>query len=194
MSEQVDTSVSTVLLISFTGTAAFNMSGNTLHSELKLPRSLKLPYQGFGNSLDEVSIVLSHMQRLLIDDISVVSKDLFAYVDWRLEQIKGSQKPFGGVSVLTVGDFFQLPPLGKAKALCIYEDHTMDIWRDRFQTVTLKVIMRHKDNIAFAEMLNRFHVKKKKEPLCDGDSFTTHSHVCHQGWLPIRWVAQFCHK
>ncbi|KAG7465590.1 hypothetical protein JOB18_040958 [Solea senegalensis] len=48
-----DMSQPTVLLTAFTGTAAFNILGKTLHSILKLPRNLKPPYQGLGNSLDE---------------------------------------------------------------------------------------------------------------------------------------------
>ncbi|KAI4871520.1 hypothetical protein NFI96_008876 [Prochilodus magdalenae] len=167
--EQTDISVPTVLLTSFTGTAAFNISGNTLHSVFKLPRNLKPPYQGLGNMLDELRVILSHVQILVIDEISMVSKELFAYVDWRLQQIKGRKTPFGGVSVLAVGDFFQLPPVGKGKALCISEDNTLDIWRERFQIVTLTEIMRQKEDVAFAEMLNRLRVKKKSESLCDGD-------------------------
>lgn len=53
-SEASDISVPTVLLTAFTGTAAFNISGTTLQSLLKLPRSLKPPFQGLGNKLDEV--------------------------------------------------------------------------------------------------------------------------------------------
>ncbi|XP_028323580.1 E3 ubiquitin-protein ligase TRIM68-like [Gouania willdenowi] len=41
-----------VLLTAFTGTAAFNIEDKTLHSVLKLPRSLELPYQGQGLSID----------------------------------------------------------------------------------------------------------------------------------------------
>ncbi|KAL1276489.1 hypothetical protein QQF64_036112 [Cirrhinus molitorella] len=60
--EEGDLSVPTVLLSEFTGTAAFNISGKTLHSILKLPRSLKPPYQGLGNSLDEVRAALCAMR------------------------------------------------------------------------------------------------------------------------------------
>ncbi|KAL6485916.1 hypothetical protein MHYP_G00053080 [Metynnis hypsauchen] len=169
LSEQTDISVPTVLLTSFTGTAAFNISGNTLHSIFKLPRNLKPPYQGLGNMLDELRVILSHVQIIVIDEISMVSKELFAYVDWRLQQIKGRKTPFGGVSVLAVGDFFQLPPIGKGKALCISENSALDIWKDQFQIITLTEIMRQKEDVAFAEMLNRLRVKKKCESLCDGD-------------------------
>ncbi|KAG1927220.1 ATP-dependent DNA helicase PIF1 [Pimephales promelas] len=167
--EHTDISKPTVLLSSFTGTAAFGISGKTLHCLLKLPRSLKPPYQGLGNSLDEIRADLSNAHILIIDEISMVSKQLFAYVNWRLQQIKGNQKPFGGLSILAVGDFFQLPPLGRAKPLCVYEDHVLDFWTDHFQMTTLTQIMRQRDDLAYAELLNRLRVKKKHEKLTDAD-------------------------
>uniref|UniRef100_A0A9J7WXW9 ATP-dependent DNA helicase n=1 Tax=Cyprinus carpio carpio TaxID=630221 RepID=A0A9J7WXW9_CYPCA len=167
--EHTDISNPTVLLAAFTGTAAFNISGKTLHCLLKLPRSLKPPYQGLGNSLDEIRADFSNAHILIIDEISMVSKQLFAYVNWRLQQIKGNQKPFGGLSVLAVGDFFQLPPLGRAKPLCVYEDHVPDFWKDHFQMATLTQIMRQKDDLAYAELLNRLRVKQKHEKLTDED-------------------------
>ena len=154
-----------VLLTAFTGTAAFNISGKTLHSILKLPRSLKPPYQGLGNALDEMRATLSNADILIIDEISMVSKELFSYVHRRFQQIKGNKKPFGGMSVLAVGDFYQLPPLGRAKPLCVYEGSVLDLWKDQFQMVNLTQIMRQKDDLVFAELLNRIRVKQKTEEL-----------------------------
>ncbi|CAI5660898.1 unnamed protein product [Oreochromis niloticus] len=163
--DQADMSYPAVLLTAFTGTAAFNISGKTLHSLLKLPKSLKPPYQGLGNALDEVRASLSNAEILVIDEISMVSKDLFAYIHWRLQQIKGNKKPFGGMSILAVGDFYQLPPLGKAKPLCVYEDNVLDLWKDYFHMVNLTEIMRQKDDHSFAEVLNRIRVKQKTDSL-----------------------------
>ena len=165
---EADMSQPAVLLTAFTGTAAFNISGKTLHSILKLPRSLKPPYQGLGNALDDVRAALSNAEILIIDEISMVSKQLFAYVHWRFQQIKGNRKPFGGMSVLAVGDFYQLPPLGRAKPLCICEDDVLDLWRD-FQMVNLTEIMRQKDDRTFAELLNRIRTKRRTDPLSDDD-------------------------
>ncbi|KAE8281772.1 ATP-dependent DNA helicase PIF2 [Larimichthys crocea] len=167
--DQADMSQPAVLLNAFTGTAAFNISGKMLHSMLKLPRSLKPPYQGLGNALDEVRASLSYAEILIIDEISMVSKELFAYIHWRFQQIKGNRKPFGGISVLAVGDFYQLPPLGKAKPLCVYEENEFDLWRDYFEMVNLTEIMRQKDDRAFAELRNRLRVKQKQDLLSNED-------------------------
>uniref|UniRef100_A0A669EE74 ATP-dependent DNA helicase n=1 Tax=Oreochromis niloticus TaxID=8128 RepID=A0A669EE74_ORENI len=83
----------------------------------------------------------------------------------RLQQIKGNKKPFGGMSILAVGDFYQLPPLGKAKPLCVYEDNVLDLWKDYFHMVNLTEIMRQKDDHSFAEVLNRIRVKQKTDSL-----------------------------
>ncbi|KAM9699314.1 uncharacterized protein ACNS7B_003452 [Menidia menidia] len=168
-SEEFDLSTPTVLLTAFTGTAAFNICGTTLHSLLKLPRSLKPPIQGLGNKLDELRAELFSAQIIIIDEISMVSKPLFAYVDARLKQIKGNQRPFGGVSVLAVGDFYQLPPVRQSKPLCVHEPADIDLWREHFQMITLTEIMRQKDDLVFAEMLNRIRVKERADQLSEAD-------------------------
>ncbi|XP_049586415.1 uncharacterized protein [Syngnathus scovelli] len=169
LAEEADISKQTVVLAAFTGTAAFNISGTTLHCLLKLPRSLKPPYHGLGNKLDEVRAELSIAEILIIDEISMVSKDLFAYVNARLKQIKGINLPFGGMSVLAVGDFFQLPPVRQSKPLCVYDPTRLDHWRDNFKKITLTTIMRQKDDVAFAELLNRLRVKEKSDELSELD-------------------------
>uniref|UniRef100_A0A0F8ACH5 ATP-dependent DNA helicase n=1 Tax=Larimichthys crocea TaxID=215358 RepID=A0A0F8ACH5_LARCR len=167
--EDADISNPTVLLTAFTGTAAFNISGTTLHSLLKLPRSLKPPFQGLGNKLDEVRCELLNAEIIIIDEVSMVSKPLFAYVDARLKQIKGTERPFGGMSVLAVGDFYQLPPVRQSKTLCVYDQCQVDLWQENFQMITLTEIMRQKDDVAFAEMLNRIRVKEKNDELSIAD-------------------------
>ncbi|KAK2886446.1 hypothetical protein Q8A73_020392 [Channa argus] len=89
--------------------------------------------------------------------------------DARLKQIKGSQRPFGGTSLIAVGDFYQLPPVGQAKPLCVHDLSQIDLWQEHFQMVTLTEIMRQKDDTAFAEMLNRIRVKGKSEDLSETD-------------------------
>ena len=184
-SEETDISMPTVLLTAFTGTAAFNISGQTLHSIFKLPRFIQRPFPGLGNKLDLVRAQLSNAEIIVIDEVSMVSKTIFAYVDERLKQIKGSQKPFGGMSVLAVGDFYQLPPISRAKPLCVYEPDQTDLWRDQFQMITLTEIMRQKDDIAYAEMLNRMRVKQKSDTLSEADRALLSQAITEPALCPI---------
>ncbi|KAL3988863.1 hypothetical protein ACER0C_013181 [Sarotherodon galilaeus] len=89
--------------------------------------------------------------------------------DARLKQIKGTRRPFGGMSVIAVGDFYQLPPVRQSKPLCVHDPSEIDLWREHFQMITLTEIMRQKDDVVFAEMLNRIRVKGKLDVLCEAD-------------------------
>lgn len=119
--------------------------------------------------MDEVRCELLNAEIIIIDEVSMVSKQLFAYVDVRLKQIKGSQKPFGGMSVIAVGDFYQLPPVRQATPLCVHNPSEIDLWQEHFQMITLTEIMRQKDDVPLAEMLNRIRVKEKFDKLSEAD-------------------------
>ena len=50
----------------------------------------------------------------------MVSNNLLFYVHLRLNEIFGTvnDKPFAGISVITVGDFFQFLPVGGKACIC----------------------------------------------------------------------------
>lgn len=51
---------------------------------------------------------------LLIDEVSMIPGRLLDYLDWHLRRVRGVQDaPFGGVQVVSIGDFLQLPPVAK---------------------------------------------------------------------------------
>jgi len=92
-----------------TAIAALNAQAQTIHSFFKLPPLLldakALPEErGFG-------VLYRRMKRLVIDEISMVRVDLIDAIDARLRSIRGNARPFGGVQVVMVGDFLQLPPV-----------------------------------------------------------------------------------
>ena len=51
------------------------------------------------------------MQVVFIDEISMVGCGMLNFLDLRLQQIMGTKEPFGGLSIITVGDLLQLKPV-----------------------------------------------------------------------------------
>ena len=71
----------------------------------------------------------------------------------------GSKEPFGGVSVIAVGDLFQLRPVLDAwifeNSKKGYSPLAANIWQQHFQMFELLEVMRQKEDKYFAETLNR---------------------------------------
>ena len=58
-----------------------------------------------------------YLKVLIIDEISVIGRETFRHLDLTLKAIMQNSSPFGGVSLLVVGDFLQLPPVNKKGVL-----------------------------------------------------------------------------
>ena len=159
----------TVLLTAFTGTAAFNIGGCTIHHAFKFNRGFPFPYDPLKEqALNPLRVELDELQILVIDEISMVYKRLLYYIHERLVQIKKSKRPFGGVSVIAVGDFYQLPPVKQSKSERLYMDsgsYPIDFWKDHFHIVILSEIMRQREDHSFAEMLNTIRTRTSDIPL-----------------------------
>ncbi|XP_078330659.1 uncharacterized protein LOC111107339 [Crassostrea virginica] len=158
-----------VVLGAFTGTAAFNIGGNTLHHLFSLPKFMPLPYEPLREqSLSEMRVQLGDLQVLIIDEISMVYKRLLYYVHERLVQIKKCKKPFGGITVIAVGDFYQLPPVKQRKDERLYKEnaqYSVDYWMDLFKVVELTDIMRQREDVAFATSLNSLRNRLGDQPM-----------------------------
>ena len=50
---------------------------------------------------------------LAIDEISMLDTNTFEYVDAVLREVRNNTAPFGGLQLILIGDFFQLPPVNK---------------------------------------------------------------------------------
>ena len=105
----------TVAVTASTGIAATHIGGLTIHS-----------WSGVGArdtlsryDLDQIATRERLVKRikkthvLIIDEISMLDGKLFDMVDVICRTIRGSQESFGGIQVVCVGDFFQLPPVAR---------------------------------------------------------------------------------
>lgn len=155
----------TVLLVAPTGVAATNIDGNTVHSALSIPvTKRKTDYQRLGSQkLAAMRNLYTNLQIIIIDEISMVGLDLFHYIHRRLNEIMGTKDEkvyFGGVSVLAVGDFYQLEPVSQRSVFSPPVDpyHSLcstHLWKDLFVCINLTEVMRQKKDGDFAQLLNR---------------------------------------
>ena len=51
------------------------------------------------------------LEWILVDEISMVSNDLWKYVHLCLQEIKQCKEQFGGVNIIAIGDIYQLQPV-----------------------------------------------------------------------------------
>ena len=103
-----------ILILAPTGKAAFLIKGNTIHSALAIPASQSLKnYKHLDSSrLNTLRSLLGGVKLILLDEISMVGNNMFTVqINNRLKDIKGSKDDFGGVSIIAVGDLFQLQPV-----------------------------------------------------------------------------------
>ena len=96
------------------GKAAFNINGNTLHAAFKIPANRGFEYCALdSDKLNIIRAKLNKLRVIFIDEISMVGSSMFNFLDLRLQQIMETNEPFGhgGISLITVGDLFQLKPV-----------------------------------------------------------------------------------
>ncbi|VDH94589.1 ATP-dependent DNA helicase PIF1, partial [Mytilus galloprovincialis] len=144
----------TVLLTAPTGTAAFNIHGLTIHSALGIFKSL---------SPDHATLSEDKINSLRSNDSDKLKK-------------RPDNCLFGGVSIIAVGDFYQLPPVRTKRVDKLYVDDPSNpsnqLWNGLFEIAELDEIMRQREDGMFAELLNRLRVKQKNESLSSSDKET----------------------
>jgi ATP-dependent DNA helicase PIF1 len=98
-----------------TGIAATHVGGMTIHAWSGLGIKDHLTAQDLDSIASKEHLVRRHQKAriLIIDEISMLSGEVVSMVDRILQETKGSERAFGGLQVVMVGDFFQLPPVSK---------------------------------------------------------------------------------
>lgn len=153
----------TVATCATTGCAAYLIGGVTVHSWAHIGL-------GDGDVTQLVRRIRSYpkaRQRwlntdvLIIDEISMMSPELLGKLETCAREIRGNTKLFGGIQLVAVGDFYQLPPVmdnddSDSSAFCFQSP----LWDQLFpieNTCTLNEIVRQ-DDPAFQTVLNKIRV------------------------------------
>ncbi|SFH37027.1 AAA family ATPase [Pedobacter insulae] len=107
------------LIVAPTGVAAINAGGVTIHSLFNFPLLPFLPLN--TKTFDERKVnstskkLLLEIETIIIDEISMVRVDIIDAIDHTLKKIRGSDKSFGGIQVVFIGDLMQLSPIATAQ-------------------------------------------------------------------------------
>lgn len=159
-----DSIMDETIFVAPTGIAALNIKGATIHKTFKLTTNVHLNRPKVH---PKVQALFSNpkIKRLIIDEISMVRADVFHAMDLMLRYIRGNGLPFGGLQVIAVGDFYQLPPVltGNEKTVFNTKFHSTfsfetEAWREaNFLTVDLDEVVRQEDK-EFVRILNSIRV------------------------------------
>merc|ERR1712102_198515 len=99
-----------VVKTAFTGCAAANIEGQTLHGAFGF--SFDNQHYSLNDKIrDQKRIVMKNPQLVIIDEISMVKADMLYMLDLRLQELKEKVgTPFGGVGIIVLRDLMQLAP------------------------------------------------------------------------------------
>lgn len=154
-------------LTALTGCAASLIKGQTIHSYLNLGinKSLNEIYKDISTKYISKLKSLKSLKSLIIDEISMMSNELLELIDSLFKMIKSNVLPFGGIQVIMVGDFHQLPPV--KGNYCF----TSPIWDElKMNTIVLTELIRQKDDLVLQELLEELRngkISKKSYELLE---------------------------
>ncbi|KAK3099294.1 hypothetical protein FSP39_002160 [Pinctada imbricata] len=162
-----------VMLTAPTCKAAYLIGGNTIHSTFNIPANQSLTYRSLiAEKLNTLRTKLGSLRILFIDEISMCGRNLFSFIDNRLQEIMQKNIPFGGVSLICIGDLFQLHPVMDRwifQPSASVDDLSVlapNVWVDNVHMFELTQIMRQAGDRVFAEALNNIREgKQTKEDL-----------------------------
>ena len=167
-------------LAAYTGVAAKNIGGATLHALLHLNES------GRGMSAKtkrDLAAMWDGVDYLFVDELSTLGCELLYNISRSLTEAKGTTKAFGGMNAILAGDFAQLPPIGDVR---LYKDVNTGsmtasttnkgqgkilgrlLWLSFETVVLLHETMRQSgdDNAGFVELLARL-----RDGVCNGEEY-----------------------
>ncbi|CAM4800160.1 unnamed protein product [Rotaria magnacalcarata] len=177
------------LITAFTGAAAVNVGGVTIHSAFGIgTQSNRINDHLSSDKLNSYRCKLHSLKLLFVDEVSLIQASLWGAMHSRLTQIMGIHSNtaiFGNVAIIAIGDFYQCSPVA---ATGIYSSL---LWSDHFEYIELKINERQKTNLSFSQVLNRIRKLKKKEILTNEDRDMLEK--CHQRYLTKEYHPEALH-
>lgn len=165
-------------ILSSTGVSAVILGGRTVHSFFSLGTMDEEMYVIMGRIYGNQKLLarLEGLKEVIIDEVSMLSGKVFNMIDAILKEVKHNDYPFGGVRLICVGDFFQIPPIDLTPEKKPDYAFVSKSWRNAgFVSVELKEPMRQSEN-EFLAVLNNI-----RQGICtDKDDLFLKQHLLKQ--------------
>ncbi len=112
-----------------TGIAATHIGGMTIHSWSGIGIKTNLDKYDLDKIASSEYIVrrVNRTKVLIIDEVSMLSPNMLDMIDMVCRETKQNDEPFGGIQIVLVGDFFQLPPIVKKDAKEIQDKNKQNL-------------------------------------------------------------------
>lgn len=147
-----------VPILASTGAAAILVGGRTFHSFFGLGIMEGGEFKTIERALKNFKLKerLRATDTVVIDEISMISGTLLRTAEAIARRARENSSPWGGMRVIAVGDFAQLPPVDVHSARGAGKDWAFldEAWEQScFQSVVLNTVMRTEDEV-FLRVLN----------------------------------------
>lgn len=179
-----------IMLTAFTGIAAINVGGQTIHSFFRFPLKPLLPEDHEITLFREFTQkykIIQNIETIIIDEVSMLRSDLLEAIDFSLRKNGGDPtKPFGGKQIIFVGDVFQLPPVtdttDEVENFLFSEEYRSEYFFDSIAYKKISPIYfefqvshRQKDDMHFVQILDKVRI-------CNAEDSTFHA--INERYLP----------
>jgi ATP-dependent DNA helicase PIF1 len=167
----------TASLTASTGIAAAQLGGTTLHA-----------WSGIGTRSQLASAELEAIAKnrrvsdrikktrvLVVDEVSMLSGQIVSLVSQVCQYVRNSRDPFGGLQVVFVGDFFQLPPVIRRDERHAPEADSQDeedispfayasrAWRDLDPSVCYLTEQHRQTDVEFSKLLGAIRSNRREK-------------------------------
>lgn len=143
-----------------TGCAAVLIGGTTIHSYLKMGLGEATAANIVKEMLSKnkrVAKSIIELKMLIIDEVSMLNDELFTKISKILSILRNNELPFGGVQMILVGDFYQLPPV--SGEFCF----TSPVWEQMNFTVHILSKIYRQEDMHFQSILEKVKNGKVSE-------------------------------
>ena len=159
-----DLDIKTFPILAITGAAAVLIGGRTFHSFFGLGIMEGGAHRTYERASGDNRILsrIRKVEGVIIDEVSMISGEALAVAQALAQKAKGSKLPWGGIRLIAVGDFAQLPPITQNSQKRDWS-FLSNAWKNTgFVNCMLSVNQRVQEN-AFLNVLNDVRIGEVSE-------------------------------